>query len=96
MDKNFNQIVDIELATKKNNLNKQEIPLQLNNNNPLWYAYKKNFIKNNNIITCVKDSFIKINTEHSLLLNDSQKKGVKINTIYTIKDEIKDYYIIYV
>ena len=96
LDKNFNQIVDTELATKKNKINiKQEIPLQLNNNNNnLWHAYKKHFKKNNNIITCIKDSFIKINTENSSLLNDSQKKSVKINTIYTIKDEIKDYYII--
>jgi hypothetical protein len=98
LDKNFNQIVDTELATKKNNLHKKEIPLQLNNNNnnnnSLWYVYKEHFKKNNNIITCIKDTFIKINTEHSSLLNESQKKNVKINTIYTIKDEIKNYYII--
>ena len=57
----------------------------------------KNILKKkNNEITCIKDSFIKINTKHSSLLNDSQKKSVKINTIYTIKDEIKDYYIIYI
>ena len=58
------------------------------------FKFFKDFKKNNNIITCIKDSFIKINTEHSSLLNDSQKKFVKINTIYTIKNKIKDYYII--
>ena len=95
LDKHFNQIIDNELANKKKGLNiKKEIPIQLNNNNSLWYAYKEHFKKNNNIITCIKDSFVKMNIEHSSLLNDFQKKNVKINTIYTIKDEIKDYYII--
>jgi hypothetical protein len=67
---------------------------QKNINKINWYAYKKHFKKNKNEIISIKNTILKINTNYSLKLNDSQKKYIKINTKFYIKNEINDYYII--
>lgn len=60
----------------------------------LWYAYKKKFIKNNSNITCICNTYLKINQTHSDLLKDNEKISINMNDTFKIDHEEGDYYLV--
>ena len=60
-----------------------------------WFAYKKHFIKNNENIICIQNTYIKINKQHSNNLENNQKIKVSINKIFKLEKEEAEYYLVY-
>jgi hypothetical protein len=60
-----------------------------------WFAYKKHFIKKNENIISIQNTYIKINKQHSDNLDNNQKIKVSINEIFKLEKEENNYYLVF-
>ena len=65
-----------------------------NVNDSIWYAYKPSFEKSNDMIKCIKNTYIKINKNHLSKLKDYEKHIVNIGDSFKIKSADNEYYLI--
>ena len=59
-----------------------------------WYAYKKHFIKKNNDIISIKDTYLKLNKNYSSDLKDDQKIKIFIGNTFKLINQDGLYYIV--